>query len=128
MNTAGTRTVTDQVYDRTVGNDPTEFFPKLIRAIRAWWPTKTAPELAAVLRCEVRSAERYLAGDRTPSAEALANLIKSEHGPKVIALIAADMPPKAQAVFWREVARMGRRVELLEERARLDRELAQVST
>lgn len=44
------------------------------------WPTNTAPELATAIqraggKCEVRSAERYLAGDRDWSGDAVAALV-----------------------------------------------------
>ncbi len=120
---------TDQSVPRSALPDQTVsgFFLRLMRAVRTWWPTKTAEELAAILGCDQRSAARYLAGDRTPSADAVFTLIASRHGAQLIGLIASEMTPERRADFWKEMAKSARRAELLEERARLDRELSQVS-
>lgn len=101
-------------------------FPKVITAARTWWPSKVAEELADIIGCEVRSAERYLAGDRTPNAEAVLELIKSQHGVKLIGLIVDEMPPQRAAAFWREMAKAARRFELTEEKTRIERELKSV--
>lgn len=42
---------------------------------RTLWPSKTAENIATCCRCTVRAAERYLAGDREWSGDALAALI-----------------------------------------------------
>lgn len=121
------------VADQLVVNAPTTrpigrpIFERMMEAARSWWPSKAAVELAAILGCDVRSAERYLAGDRTPDANAVIALLNSGHAMKVIAFVANEMPPKQQAAFWKEMAKAARRAELLEERDRLDRELRQVS-
>lgn len=39
------------------------------------WPKNTAPNLAVAANCEVRSAERYLAGDREWSGDAIAAIV-----------------------------------------------------
>lgn len=75
------------------------------------------------MRCAVRSAERYLAGDRTANADKLGELLVSEAGAAVITQFAARMPPQRRAAFWKEMAKAARRHELLEERERLEREL-----
>lgn len=127
MSTAAVRTGTD----RSDGNTPTSdqtvggFFAIAMEVARTRWPSKTATELAALFGCEVRSAERYLAG-RTANAEALGKLIVSDAGAALITKFAMRMPPQRRAVFWKEMAKAARRSELLEERARLDRELSQV--
>lgn len=118
--------------DQTVANTPTarpvgrSIFPRIMDAARSWWPSKVAVELAAILGCEVRSAERYLAGERTPDAEAVIALIKSTHGVKLIAIVVGDMPSDRQAIFWKEMAKAARRADLLVERARVERELKSV--
>lgn len=129
--TVSGRTSADQTVENTAtagAARPNDrgFFPKIMRAARSWWPSKVAEELAAIMGCDVRSAERYLAGDRTPNAEAVLALITSAHGVKLIGLIAADMPPREQAAFWREMARAARRSELIDEKARIERELKSV--
>lgn len=97
-------------------------------AARGWWPSKTAEELAALLDCKVRSAERYLAGHRTPDANAVLRLIRDGMiAGRLIELVAAEMSPQRRTAFWKEMAKAARRAELLEERDRLDCELRQVS-
>lgn len=91
---------------------------------RTWWPSKAAEELAAILGCDVRSAERYLAGRRTPDANAVLRLIRDGLiAGRLIELVAAEMSPLRRAAFWKEMGKAARRAELLEERARLEREL-----
>lgn len=119
---------TDQSVGRSAGSRPNgrSIFPSMMDVVRAWWPSKAAEELAAILYVDVRSAERYLAGHRTPDADALIALIKCGFGAKLVALVAADMAPRQRTEFWKEMAKAARRSELLEERARLERELSQV--
>lgn len=42
---------------------------------RTLWPTNTAAELASHGRCSVRAAERYLAGDRDWSGDAVTAIV-----------------------------------------------------
>lgn len=42
---------------------------------RTLWPEQTAPSLAAVTKCEVRTAERYLGGQREWSGDAIAAIV-----------------------------------------------------
>lgn len=39
------------------------------------WPEGTAPHLAAAAKCEVRTAERYLGGQRDWSGDAIAAIV-----------------------------------------------------
>lgn len=39
------------------------------------WPANTAPHLAALCRCSVRAAERYLGGQREWSGDAIAAIV-----------------------------------------------------
>ena len=39
------------------------------------WPEQTAPSLAAAVKCEVRTAERYLGGQRDWSGDAIAAIV-----------------------------------------------------
>lgn len=118
--------------DQSVGNIPTGdqtvggFFALAMEVARACWPSKTAEELATIFECDVRSAERHLAGQRTGDAEKLGALIVSQAGAALITRIAARMSPQRRTLFWKEMAKAARRAELLEERARLERELSQV--
>lgn len=42
---------------------------------RTLWPTNTAAHVAALVPCEVRSAERYLGGQREWSGDAVAAVV-----------------------------------------------------
>ena len=42
---------------------------------RTLWPEGTAPNLAAAAKCEVRTAERYLGGQRDWSGDAVAVIV-----------------------------------------------------
>lgn len=42
---------------------------------RTLWPEQTAPSLAAAAKCEVRTAERYLGGQRDWSGDAIAAIV-----------------------------------------------------
>lgn len=75
-----------------------------MQAARGWWMNKAAAELATIIGCEVRSAERYLAGDRTPDAEAVLAILRSEHGAKLVEAAVADLPADRQRAFWNEMA------------------------
>ena len=54
--------------DQTVGN-------VLADIAKTLWPKNTAPNLAVVANCEVRSAERYLEGSRAWSGDAIAAIV-----------------------------------------------------
>lgn len=92
-------------------------------AARKWWPNKAAEQLAAVLDCDVRSAERYLAGDRTPSADAVLKLLCSDKALKLIEITVGEMPPDQAERFWAEMAKASKRRLLQTEMAKIQRKL-----
>lgn len=95
-----------------------------MKAARRWWPSKVAPELAVIIGCDVRSAERYLAGDRTPDAEAILSLIGSDIGDKLITVAIAEMSWERQRRFWDEMAKAARRFQLRDQLEAIENELA----
>lgn len=58
----------DRATDHLVGDT-------LADIARTLWPEGTAPNLAAVIGCEVRTAERYLGGQREWSGDAIAAIV-----------------------------------------------------
>ena len=61
---------------RPLGRHPDQMVGDVLSDIaRTLWPSKTAENIATCCRCTVRAAERYLAGDREWSGDALASLI-----------------------------------------------------
>jgi hypothetical protein len=70
---------------------------------RSLWPRKTAAELAGLTGASLRTAERWLAGERELSTGALAALIRSEHGLDFLVALMADAEPawwcRAKAYF-----------------------------
>lgn len=98
-----------------------------MKAARTWWRSHHAAELAAIIGCDVRSAERYLAGHRTADAEAVLALLTSEHGAKLIEAATAGMPADRQAAFWTEMGKAAKRADILARQAALQRELETVT-
>lgn len=70
---------------------------------RSLWPHKTAAEVAVRAHVSVRSAERWLAGERELSADAIAHLLRSDQG---IHFLVALMD-KARPAWWSMLLRMG---------------------
>lgn len=62
-------------------------WPDFFRSI---FPEKTAPNVAAIVRTTVRSAEYVLAGQKALSARSLINALRSPIGPQVLDAIAGD--------------------------------------
>jgi hypothetical protein len=58
----------DRATDQMVGS-------VLVDIARTLWPEGTAPNLAAAAKCEVRTAERYLGGQRDWSGDAIAAIV-----------------------------------------------------
>jgi len=69
----------------------------------------------------VRAAERWLAGTREMSAEALIGLITSDIGHEILEALIDDLPLGRRAIFWNRVARMARR-KVIDEKIRVLRE------
>jgi hypothetical protein len=61
---------------RPVGRDTDQLVGSVLADIaRTLWPEQTAPCLAAAAKCEVRTAERYLGGQRDWSGDAIAAIV-----------------------------------------------------
>lgn len=98
-------------------------FFDVMEAARQWWPNKTAAQLANILGCDVRSAERYLAGHRTPDADAIMALLVSDYGDRLVAIALAKMPWDRQLKFSKEMAKAARRIELVGQLNAIEKEL-----
>lgn len=118
---------TDQSVARSDDSRPTgrTIFSAVMTAARTWWHSNTAAELATIIGCDVRSAERYLAGDRTAGAEAVLKMLASDVGVRLVLVAVSRLPDARQQAFWTEMARAAKRAELLAERARIEKELAE---
>jgi hypothetical protein len=97
------------VSETTTG--PVSAFSGLIPEIRGLLGgRKVAEQLAAIIGCDVRSASRYLAGDRIPSADVMVILLTHPAtGPGMIAYVAErarrELSPKAYETFRQEMAK-----------------------
>lgn len=76
----------------------------LMKRARTWFAHKPSVELAEILGCPVRTAERYFAGDRTPDAAALMRLLRSAYGVRLVQEATSNLPAKEFAAFWHEMA------------------------
>ncbi len=72
---------------------------------RAWFQHKPSVELAQIIGCDVRTAERYFAGDRTPAAEQIFTLLRSPVGALLVEEATRDLPPAEYRKFWSEMAK-----------------------
>jgi len=100
-------------------------FAAIIRKARSLWRSKVAAELAVCAGVSVRSAENWLAGDRSISGDALIRLLSSEHGVTFLDAVVDDMPPVAQARWRREFEKAARRADLRMRQDELQREIDQ---
>jgi len=78
------------------------------RAARRLWPAKTAAHLAARTGAAQRSAENWLAGASAPSAEHLAQLLRSDAGLEIL----SELMDGAETRWWRAVQVRVRLAEL----------------
>ena len=74
-----------------------------MRAARGWFKHKPSMQLAAICGCDVKTAERYFAGDRTPNGEAVIAMLRSEVGVRLVEEATRNLPPKEFEYFWREM-------------------------
>ncbi|MDP3937723.1 MAG: hypothetical protein Q8R92_06265, partial [Deltaproteobacteria bacterium] len=74
---------------RVLLTERSSLFPDLMREVRGWLGgKKVAEQLATIVGCDVRSAARYLAGDRIPSGDVVfAMMLDPVIGPRVMAYI-----------------------------------------
>jgi hypothetical protein len=77
---------------------------EIMRSARAWFQHKPSVELAQIVGCDVRTAERYFAGDRTPATEQIVAMLRSEVGPRLIEAVINALPESEQRRFWNEMA------------------------
>lgn len=98
-------------------------FAAVMRKARGWWANKTAYEIAARTGHSIRTVRRWMAGDTTPDADVAFDLMRSDRGPAVIEIIAAELSPTKRAAFWREIARVAERQLLQEEREKIERKI-----
>lgn len=79
--------------------------PEIMRSARGWFAHKPSVELAQIVGCDVRTAERYFAGDRTPATEQIVSMLRSEIGPRLIEAVIGGLPENEQRRFWNEMAK-----------------------
>ncbi len=77
----------------------------IMQAARSWFQHKPSLQLAAICRCDVKTAERYFAGDRTPNGEAIIAMLRSEVGVKMVEEATRDLPTEQFRKFWSEMAK-----------------------
>lgn len=71
------------------------------RVARAIWPNKTAAELAFRSKTSQRACEYWLARQTDLSADALAELLRSDAGLEILEAVIGDAKPK----WWRQFAK-----------------------
>lgn len=77
----------------------------LMQSAKGWFQHKPSVQLAAICKCDVKTAERYFAGDRTPNGEAIIAMLRSEVGVKMVVEATRDLPPKEFDAFWKSMAK-----------------------
>lgn len=100
--------------DRSVGRAATSdafslvttdrsFVKGVMRGARDWFRHKPSVELAAIVGCPLRTAERYFSGDRTPDAVALMKLLRSPYGVRLVQAATRTLPSDQAKAFWEEM-------------------------
>lgn len=84
------------------------------------WRNKVAVELAVRAGVSDRTAENYLAGDRSINGNALARLLQSDAGPIFLKAIIDDLPPSKRDRWDREFERAAARAEWRQRQAALE--------
>jgi hypothetical protein len=123
--------VVKSAYDQSVGKSRTvvRITGPLMRCAQSLFTSKVAPEIAAIAGVSVRAAERWIAGEREISTDALARLLRSEHGLQFLVAIMGEARPKWWTWFLRigVVSRVLRRrqadMKLLREAMDADRDV-----
>lgn len=108
--------------ERTAGRNTSIVRPiaAVVAKARDLWRNKVAVELADRAGVSVRTAENYLAGDRSMNGNALVRLLQSDAGPAFLQAIIADLPPSRQAAWRREFERAALRADLRRQLDELD--------
>lgn len=86
---------------------------------RSLWPTKTASQLVANAGVSERAAKYWLSQKRGFSADALANLLRSDYGLEFLEAIIGDAKP----VWWKQFRRQVRAGNLKRELRELQQQL-----
>jgi hypothetical protein len=115
-------TAANLVGERTAGRNTSIVRPIAFIAAKAreLWRNKVAVELADRAGVSVRTAENYLAGDRSMNGNALVRLLQSDAGPAFLQAIIADLPPSRQTAWHQEFERAAKRAELRRQLDELD--------
>jgi hypothetical protein len=92
---------TDQLVARTT---KASNVAEIMQSARSWFQHKPSVELAQIVGCDVRTAERYFAGDRTPATEQIVSMLRSEIGPRLIEAVIGGLPKDQQDTFWDAMA------------------------
>lgn len=101
----------------------------LMRVAHSLFSSKVAPEIAAITGYSARAVEHWISGDREISTDALARLLRSEHGLQFLVAIMGEARPRWWTWFLRlgVVSRVLRRrqadIKLLREAMDADRDL-----
>lgn len=90
----------------------------VMRVAQSKWPNKTAANLSSTAKVSTRAAEFWLQGKYDLSADALAELLRSEHGLDFLEAILGNARP----VWWRLFKRRQKRAQLRDEIKRLQHE------
>jgi hypothetical protein len=77
---------------------------EIMRSARTWFQHKPSVELAQIVGCDVRTAERYFAGDRSPATDQIVSMLRSEIGPRLIEAVIGGLPERDQEKFWKAMA------------------------
>lgn len=75
----------------------------VMQKAQSLWPNKTAAEVAVRAHVSSRSVERWSAGTRKISAEALAHLLRSDQGIQFLVVLM----DQARPAWWSTLLRMG---------------------
>jgi hypothetical protein len=103
---------------------PCVLIDALINAAYELWPRKTAAELALRSGASVRTCERWIGERCGVSADALAELLRSEEGLKFLEAIMADARP----VWWKDFKRQIQRAVLHRQQKELKRQIDDLET
>lgn len=82
---------------------------EIVALFRRKHPVKTAELVAAWTKHPLRTVYRWMAGETVPGADVAFDLIRTDHGPAIIELIARSLPPKERAAFFLDLMTVAER-------------------
>lgn len=83
-----------------------------MESLRLRFEHKPSLELAQILHCDVRSAQRYFAGDRVPDGPVAFYMIRNpEIGIALIEEATKTLSPSEYRRFWKEMTRAALRAQ-----------------